>query len=419
MASWAAGLAKRSYSRKAISIVIEAQSSSAMAKVTSAARSGWTVGQWSSLLPWLKLRLRVPTGPLFCVLRGTDPADARAQQLLCASNCTTPPAARNQTTIRADQLRHAHAVEMSRESAAAACDPTPAGHADLGIRLVYLRRHPEHRNRRRGPRPTRADRSSPLTHSGPLTKRHRPPRRRPCVRSGCRHHDRPSPPGGAIPWSTKAIRPAHAFGNEGWLMPIGDRPAPRILLSGRLHKSALDAADSSPTAVADRCLQTNGFVLAMWPSGSPRRGGSLPSVPRYRYGMSAGRRRQSRTVLVVSWLGPRSERRAHAACVRVGGRGAWVYRSFTAANWVLAGRWHRWAANPSPLVGSARHRRYRCPSIVISRSCWRWCWWPLRWGRCVFFFFFFYGDSGRVAIRWLPQEPTAPGSNPRGSSDCG
>lgn len=48
-----------------------------------------------------------------------------------------------------------------------------------------------------------------ISEAGPLTKRHRPgsrtdPRLRPCVRSGCRH-DRPSPPGGAIPWSTKAI----------------------------------------------------------------------------------------------------------------------------------------------------------------------------------------------------------------------
>lgn len=62
-----------------------ARSSCAKAREGSAARSGWTAGQWEQLEPWIVLRKTLPVGAFFCILHGStrgrrcSPAGIRAQ----------------------------------------------------------------------------------------------------------------------------------------------------------------------------------------------------------------------------------------------------------------------------------------------------------------------------------------------------
>ena len=70
---------------------------------------------WEQLRPWLQLRATLPVGALFCVLRG--PTAGRACALAGARSQLHHAAARAGVRRRfaPHQLRHAHAVEMSRE----------------------------------------------------------------------------------------------------------------------------------------------------------------------------------------------------------------------------------------------------------------------------------------------------------------
>jgi integrase/recombinase XerD len=91
------------------------------------------------LQPWLGHRATLPVGALFCVLRGPTrgrpcaPAGVRAQLR------NTARAARVRRRFAPHQLRHAHAVEMSREGIPLLVIQRQLGHADLGITSAYLR----------------------------------------------------------------------------------------------------------------------------------------------------------------------------------------------------------------------------------------------------------------------------------------
>lgn len=88
--------------------------------------------------PWLALRATLPLGALFCVLRGPTrgrswgpPARAR--------NCNQAAAlARVRRRFVPHQLRHAHAVEMSREGVSPLVIQRQLGPANLAITSVYL-----------------------------------------------------------------------------------------------------------------------------------------------------------------------------------------------------------------------------------------------------------------------------------------
>jgi site-specific recombinase XerD len=93
---------------------------------------------WQQLAPWLEYRVRLPIGPLFCVINGPT-----------AGRPWSAPAARtqfrrlaHQAAVRRrfapHQLRHAHAVEMAREGVSLNVIQRQLGHADLGITSVYL-----------------------------------------------------------------------------------------------------------------------------------------------------------------------------------------------------------------------------------------------------------------------------------------
>jgi site-specific recombinase XerD len=94
---------------------------------------------WQQLDPWLQLRATLPVGSLFCVLRGPTrgrpwtPAGARSQLHAAASRAGI------RRRFAPHQLRHAHAVEMSREGVPLLVIQRQLGHADLAIASVYLR----------------------------------------------------------------------------------------------------------------------------------------------------------------------------------------------------------------------------------------------------------------------------------------
>ena len=93
---------------------------------------------WEQLDPWLELRTGPPAGALFCVLRGPTrgrpcgPAGIRAELHRAAA------AAGVRRRFAPHQLRHAHAVEMSREGVPLVVIQRQLGHADLGITSSYL-----------------------------------------------------------------------------------------------------------------------------------------------------------------------------------------------------------------------------------------------------------------------------------------
>jgi integrase len=94
---------------------------------------------WEQLDPWLQVRARLPVGALFCVLRGPtrgrlcSPAGVRTQLR------NTARAAGVRRRFAPHQLRHAHAVEMSREGVPVVVIQRQLGHAGLGITSTYLR----------------------------------------------------------------------------------------------------------------------------------------------------------------------------------------------------------------------------------------------------------------------------------------
>jgi site-specific recombinase XerD len=93
---------------------------------------------WSHLEPWLELRRTLPVGRLFCVVRGPTrgrpcaPAGIRAQ----LHHAAVAAGVRHRF---AHQLRHAHAVEMSRQGISLIVIQRQLGHGDLAITSRYLR----------------------------------------------------------------------------------------------------------------------------------------------------------------------------------------------------------------------------------------------------------------------------------------
>jgi site-specific recombinase XerD len=94
---------------------------------------------WEQLAPWLALRATLPVGVLFCILRGPTRGRPWAPAGIRAQLRTTAQAAGVRRRFVPHQLRHAHAVEMSREGVPLLVIQRQLGHADLGITSAYLR----------------------------------------------------------------------------------------------------------------------------------------------------------------------------------------------------------------------------------------------------------------------------------------
>ncbi len=93
---------------------------------------------WEQLRPWLALRVSLPVGPLFCVLKG--PTQGRPWSANAVREQMHRIAARAEVRRRfaPHQLRHAHAVEMAREGVPLNVIQRQLGHANLGITSIYL-----------------------------------------------------------------------------------------------------------------------------------------------------------------------------------------------------------------------------------------------------------------------------------------
>ena len=94
---------------------------------------------WEQLAPWLSARASLPVGAVFCVVRGPTrghPCSAAAIRVQLRNAAEKAGVRRR---FAPHQLRHAHAVEMSREGVPLLVIQRQLGHAHLGITSVYLR----------------------------------------------------------------------------------------------------------------------------------------------------------------------------------------------------------------------------------------------------------------------------------------
>ena len=89
--------------------------------------------------PWLELRKQLPVGRLFCVLRGPTRGRPCASAGIRAQMHQAAATAGVRRRFAPHQLRHAHAVEMSREGISLLVIQRQLGHADLAITSRYLR----------------------------------------------------------------------------------------------------------------------------------------------------------------------------------------------------------------------------------------------------------------------------------------
>ena len=94
---------------------------------------------WETLEPWLEIRSVLPVGALFCVLRGPTRGRPCAATVIRSQLRAVALAAGVRRRFAPHQLRHAHAVEMSREGVSLLVIQRQLGHADLAITTAYLR----------------------------------------------------------------------------------------------------------------------------------------------------------------------------------------------------------------------------------------------------------------------------------------
>ena len=94
---------------------------------------------WTHLDPWLELRKELPVGRLFCVVRGPTRGRPCASAGIRAQLHHAAAMASVRRRFAPHQLRHAHAVEMSREGISLLIIQRQLGHADLAITSRYLR----------------------------------------------------------------------------------------------------------------------------------------------------------------------------------------------------------------------------------------------------------------------------------------
>ena len=71
---------------------------------------------WDELRPWLELRVELPVGPLFCVINGSTRGRHWSSAAARADMRRTAVTAGVRRRFAPHQLRHAHAVEVARES---------------------------------------------------------------------------------------------------------------------------------------------------------------------------------------------------------------------------------------------------------------------------------------------------------------
>jgi site-specific recombinase XerD len=93
---------------------------------------------WEHIEPWLKIRVELPVGPLFCIVSGPTCGRGWSATAARAQLPATAAMAGVRRRFAAHQLRHAHAVEMAREGIPLLVIQRQLGHTNLGITSIYL-----------------------------------------------------------------------------------------------------------------------------------------------------------------------------------------------------------------------------------------------------------------------------------------
>ena len=93
---------------------------------------------WVQLTPWLRERVELPAGPLFCVIDGPTRGRAWASASVRVEFRRLAIQAGVRRRFAPHQLRHAHAVELAREGVPLNVIQRQLGHANLGTTSVYL-----------------------------------------------------------------------------------------------------------------------------------------------------------------------------------------------------------------------------------------------------------------------------------------
>jgi hypothetical protein len=99
------------------------------------------IDRWpfEQLDPWLEIHRRLPVGSLFCVLRGPTRGRPCRTPAIRVQLRDTAAKAGVRRRFAVQQLRHAHAVKMSREGVPLVVIQRQLGHTNLGVTSVYLR----------------------------------------------------------------------------------------------------------------------------------------------------------------------------------------------------------------------------------------------------------------------------------------
>jgi site-specific recombinase XerD len=93
---------------------------------------------WEQLRPWLEARVSFPVGPLFCVINGPTCGRPWSHSQVRIALRRTAAQAGIRRRFAPHQLRHAHAVEMTREGVPLNVIQRQLGHANLGVTSIYL-----------------------------------------------------------------------------------------------------------------------------------------------------------------------------------------------------------------------------------------------------------------------------------------
>jgi site-specific recombinase XerD len=90
------------------------------------------------LRAWVDHRVRLPVGPLFCVIDGPTRGRRWAASCVREELRTLASAAGVRRRLAPHQLRHAHAVELAREGVPVNIIQRQLGHGNLGTTSLYL-----------------------------------------------------------------------------------------------------------------------------------------------------------------------------------------------------------------------------------------------------------------------------------------
>jgi site-specific recombinase XerD len=93
---------------------------------------------WEQLAPWIKARVELPVGPLFCVVNGATRGRPRAAAAARTELRRVAREAGVRRRFAPHQLRHAHAVQMGRDGVPLIVIQRQRGHTNLGITSIYL-----------------------------------------------------------------------------------------------------------------------------------------------------------------------------------------------------------------------------------------------------------------------------------------